>query len=215
MNFALLGTSPLIRQFESHLADSKAHQRVFSLPDVNQIDLFEIEQSGAQVIVLDGIGDEPVLLRGIEVLKAFDGLVLIAQLCTRTVLTAYEVERLAGDAVGLFAPILPLLQHPAMELFCEAQTDSHNQSPYRYRTDRAGGDGAGNADRACRVRVGCLCSGFYGTGGVGRPHQRGRGHACGKRTGSSQCTRHKPERPLGALVCRAALPRCRIGTDSH
>ena len=124
MNFALLGTSPLIRQFELQLADSKAHQTVFSLPDVNQIDLVALEQSGAQVIVLDGIGDETVLLRGIEVLKAFDGLVLLAQFCTRTVLTAYEVERLAGDAVGLFAPILPLLQHPAMEIFRETQTDS-------------------------------------------------------------------------------------------
>ena len=124
MNFALLGNSPLIRQCELQLADSKVHQRVFSLPDLNQIDLGALEQSGAQVIVLDGVGDETVLLRGIEVLKAFDGLVLIAQLCTRTVLTAYEVERLAGDAVGLFAPILPLLQHPAMELFHESQIDS-------------------------------------------------------------------------------------------
>jgi hypothetical protein len=126
MNFALLGSSSLIRQFEAQLADSAVHQRVFSSTDLSSLNFASLEQSGADVIVFDGVGDETTLLQGIEPLKAFNGTVFIGPLATRSVLTAYEFERLAGEGVGFFVPLLPLLQHPAMEVLAESDASATN-----------------------------------------------------------------------------------------
>jgi hypothetical protein len=116
MNFALLGTSSLIRQFEAQLADSSIHQRVFASTDLSEVELIALEQSGAEVIIFGGIADEEALLRAMPFLKAFKGTVFIAPLSTRAVLTAYEFERLAGECVGALVPLLPSLQHPGMQL---------------------------------------------------------------------------------------------------
>jgi len=115
MRFALLETTPLIEQLESQIARGNEHQVVFSLSDLNQLDLRLLEQTGAQVVVLGGPQEEAVLLRAVEALKAFRGTVCLAHPCTRAVLTAYEVERLAGDALGHFVPLLPLLHHPVIQ----------------------------------------------------------------------------------------------------
>ena len=49
MNFALLGTSPLIGNFESQLAVSKIHRRVYVSDDLREIDLAELEESKAEI----------------------------------------------------------------------------------------------------------------------------------------------------------------------
>ena len=116
MDFALLGTSSLVRQFEAQLADSSIHQRVFSSTDLSEVELIALEQSGAEVIIFGGIADEEALPRAMQFLKAFKGTVFIAPLSTRAVLTAYEFERLAGECVGVLLPLLPSLHHPGMQL---------------------------------------------------------------------------------------------------
>ena len=44
MNFALLGSSPLIGNFESQLANSKIHRRVYRSDDLQQVELADLAQ---------------------------------------------------------------------------------------------------------------------------------------------------------------------------
>ena len=120
MNFALLGTSPLIRNFESQLADSKVHRRVYASDDFQKIDLAELEESKAEVVIFDGQADEAVLLSALQTLKGFQGTVFISPLCPHTVLTAYEFERMASESIGAFIPLLPVLQHAGLQQLLEA-----------------------------------------------------------------------------------------------
>ncbi|MEC7695538.1 MAG: hypothetical protein VYA11_00415 [Planctomycetota bacterium] len=115
MNFALLGTSPLIGNFESQLAASKVHRRVYASDDLQKVDLAELEESRAEVVIFDGQADEAVVLSALQTLKGFQGTVFISPLCPQAVLTAYEFERMASESIGAFIPLLPMLQHAALQ----------------------------------------------------------------------------------------------------
>ncbi|MBC19544.1 MAG: hypothetical protein CMJ74_04680 [Planctomycetaceae bacterium] len=114
MNFALLGSSPLIGNFESQLANSKIHRRVYRSDDLQQVELADLERSGAEIVIFDGQDAEAVLLAALQTLKGFPGIVFVSPLCPRTVLTAYEFERISGESIGEFIPLLPLLQHAGL-----------------------------------------------------------------------------------------------------
>ncbi len=123
MNFALLGKAALLSNFESQLADSKIHRRVFASADLQQIDLAELERSGAEIVIFDGQDAETALLGALQILKGFRGTVFISPLCSRTVLTAYEFERISSESIGLFVPFLPLLQHAGLTQLLGLTTD--------------------------------------------------------------------------------------------
>ena len=123
MNFALLGNSPLIGNFESQLAVSKIHRRVYVSDDLQEIDLAELEESKAEVVIFDGQAEEAVLRSALQALKGFQGIVFISPLCPPTVLTAYEFERMASESIGTFIPLLPVLQHAGLQQLLGASAD--------------------------------------------------------------------------------------------
>ena len=123
MNFALLGNSPLIGNFESQLAVSKIHRRVYVSDDLQEIDLAELEESKAEVVIFDGQAEEAVLRSALQALKGFQGTVFISPLCPPTVLTAYEFERMASESIGTFIPLLPVLQHAGLQQLLGAPAD--------------------------------------------------------------------------------------------
>lgn len=113
MNVAILGTTGFLKQVVAEIAERNDDQIVFSQSQWKSLELSAIERSAADIVILDGPNDDASLLKSIESLKAYGGKALLVHPFTDAVFTAYEVERLASDAVGRIVPLLPLLQHPA------------------------------------------------------------------------------------------------------
>jgi len=112
MNVAILGDSPFLRQLTAEYAESRDHRVVYSQPTWENFDLGALRDLSVETLVLGVPEDDARLLRVIESIKAFEGTTLLIHPLTNAVFTAYEVERLAGDAVGKIVPLLPLLCSP-------------------------------------------------------------------------------------------------------
>ena len=112
MNVAILGNVPFLRRLTAEYAESRDHRVVYSQQAWEQFDLDALRDLSVDTLVLGGPENDTCLLRVIESIKAFEGTSLLIHPLTNAVFTAYEVERLAGDAVGKIVPLFPLLCSP-------------------------------------------------------------------------------------------------------
>ncbi|MDG2208126.1 MAG: hypothetical protein P8K78_09510 [Pirellulales bacterium] len=120
MNVAILGNVSFLRRLTTEYAESRNHRVVYSQRAWEQFDLGALRDLSVDTLVLGGSEDDTCLLRVIESIKAFEGTSLLIHPLTNAVFTAYEVERLAGDAVGKIVPLLPLFCSPMVRALQQA-----------------------------------------------------------------------------------------------